>query len=59
VTDSEKIQELETRIKSLESEREKMWQAINSLRHNPAIDQPRMDRIMQQRYGVRPQLASR
>ena len=70
MTDSEKIQELEAlikahkseyeaQIKSLKAEREKMWRAINSLRHSPAIDVPRMDKLMQQRYAINPRLIGR
>jgi hypothetical protein len=59
MSDSEKIEKLEARVAALEAEREEIFAAINSLRHNPALDVVRLDRVMQGRYGVQQRLRQR
>ena len=55
----EEAQKIRTDIAALKGENERLWAAINSLRHNPAIDVPRIDKLMQVRYGIRQQVIRR
>lgn len=53
------IEQLQTEISELKRDNAALWQAINSIRQKPPMDIARIDRVMQDRFNVRPTVVRR
>lgn len=53
------IEQLQAEISELKRDNAALWNAVNSIRDKPPLDVVRLDRVMEDRYQVRPPLARR
>jgi FtsZ-binding cell division protein ZapB len=53
------LEQLQAEISELKRDNAALWQAVNSIRKNPPMDVARFDRVMQDRFNVRPALVRR
>jgi hypothetical protein len=54
MSESDEIKQIRAELTALKAENVRLWEAVRSLRHNPALDIPVLDKVMRFRYGVRP-----
>jgi FtsZ-binding cell division protein ZapB len=53
------IEQLQAEISELKRDNAALWQAINSIRQKPPLDIARVDRVMQDRFSIRPTVVRR